>query len=545
MASVLERYLHKIREATAQPGVYAYRGQSRAEWSLHSAATRRLTKSLGDSALNAPWFSKVYVDYHRETLVDAARTRGFGVEAGRDISDLQLLAKLQHFGAATGLLDFTWSPLIALWFASRETDSDGKLFVVNANEPIHVAKLPSDPERQTIDDVFSRADNAPGLLYWEPMWSGDAEPRILRQRGVFIIGRPLIPSDGHIIEEIEISKEDKASLLAELKLLDVSEASLFPDIYGFSTLEGATASTHVRTSHFYLIQGNQHYQAGNYIAAIAAYDSCISRSPGVGELYFLRGNAKSAAKLFSEAVGDYRQTIVFRHQPILGLGHTENSAVFESLVFMALFNCGNALAELSDYEAALVSYSEAIQLEMQRALGKEQALFNRGNTYLDLVQFDEAINDYNEVLSLQANLGSSRSTLFNKGNALVMLGQFNEALKCYRMPSLTEWTESMVQNSSSLEQVIEKIGNRAHTVHLEKESNFGGLMRVSVYVEGHDGKDTWNIVFKGREGNIGNFGWGFPGGEGFEGKMGFVVTLEKNNQRKISQVDTQRTLEPE
>ena len=45
---------------------------------------------------------------------------GLGVEDGREVSDLQLLAKLQHFGAATGRLDFTWSPLVALWFASDE-----------------------------------------------------------------------------------------------------------------------------------------------------------------------------------------------------------------------------------------------------------------------------------------------------------------------------------------------------------------------------------------------------------------------------------------
>ena len=143
MASVLEGYLHKIKEATSKPGVYAYRGQSCAEWPLHSAATRRLTKSLGDSALNAPGFSKVYIDYHRETLLDAARTRGFGVEAGRDLSDLQLLAKLQHFGAATGLLDFTWNPLIALWFASRESDSDGQAVRIECKGCSRVFAQPS------------------------------------------------------------------------------------------------------------------------------------------------------------------------------------------------------------------------------------------------------------------------------------------------------------------------------------------------------------------------------------------------------------------
>ena len=529
MTSVLEGYLHKIREATSKPGVYAYRGQSKAEWPLHSSATRRLTNRLGDSALNAPWFPKVYVDYHRETLLDAARTRGFGVEAGREISELQLLAKLQHFGAATGLLDFSWSPLVALWFASRESDSDGKLFVVNANDPVHVAKLPSDSERQTIDAVFSRADNAPGVLYWEPMWSGDAMPRILRQRGLFIVGRPLIPDNFQTIREIEVAKEHKATLVEELKLLDISDSSLFPDIFGFSSLESVTESTNVSTPQFYLIQGNQHYQERNYIPAIEAYDNSINLSPSVGELYFLRGNAKSAANLFSKAVDDYKQAIAFRHQPILGLGPTENRAVFESLVFMAHFNCGNALTELSDYEAALTSYSEAIQMEMQRELGKERAHFNRGNAHLDFGQFDEAIDDYDATVSLQADAMSLASILYNKGNALVMLGRFNEALQCYRTGQPTEWTEGMLQNAASLEQVIEKIGNRGYRVHFEKESNFGELVRVAVYADSFDSDDSWNIVFRGREGNIGNFGRGSPGGRGFKGKMGFVVTIEPAN----------------
>ena len=48
---------------------------------------------------------------------------------------LQLLAKLQHFGAATGLLDFTHSPLVALWFACDELCNDGKVFFLSKELP--------------------------------------------------------------------------------------------------------------------------------------------------------------------------------------------------------------------------------------------------------------------------------------------------------------------------------------------------------------------------------------------------------------------------
>jgi hypothetical protein len=40
------------------------------------------------------------------------------------LSDLELLLELQHYGAATGLVDFSRDFLIALWFAAH--DNKGK-----------------------------------------------------------------------------------------------------------------------------------------------------------------------------------------------------------------------------------------------------------------------------------------------------------------------------------------------------------------------------------------------------------------------------------
>lgn len=524
MTSVLEKYLQQIRDATSKPGVYAYRGQSRAEWALHSAATRRLSKSLGNNILNVPDFSKVYIDYHRQTLLDAARTRGFGVESGRDISNLQLLSKLQHFGAATGLLDFTWSPLIALWFASRESNFDGKLFVLNVNDPIQVAKVTSDLEDQTIDALFSRPGNAPGLLYWEPMWSGDAMPRILRQRGVFIIGRPLIPIDSQIIGEVKILESDKASLLDELSLLDISESSLFPDIYGFSSSEGPSTSTRVSTPRFYFVQGNQHYQAGNYVEAIAAYDNCINLSSGVAELYLLRGNAKSEAKLYHEAVDDYKLAVIHKDKAVLGLGTIENTVISDLMLFMAYFNCGNALAELPEYESALRSYSEAIQIDRNEILNRGQAFFNRGNVYQDLRRFEEAIGDYDAAMSLRASSANSHDILFNKGNALVKGGRLEEALGCYKLAEEGETSaETASHNREALGRVVSAIGPRDFQCQFDMYPNipFG---RLVVQVAGVGNKVVPEL-FKGRVGNTGNFGWHGVSGKGFGGNLGFILEV--------------------
>ena len=43
-----------------------------------------------------------------------------------ELCDLELLADLQHYGAATCLIDFTQSPLTALWFACKDEDNLGK-----------------------------------------------------------------------------------------------------------------------------------------------------------------------------------------------------------------------------------------------------------------------------------------------------------------------------------------------------------------------------------------------------------------------------------
>jgi hypothetical protein len=51
------------------------------------------------------------------------------------LSDLELLLELQHYGAATGLVDFSRDFLIALWFAAHDNKGkNGKVFVLNIND---------------------------------------------------------------------------------------------------------------------------------------------------------------------------------------------------------------------------------------------------------------------------------------------------------------------------------------------------------------------------------------------------------------------------
>ena len=157
MSGILEKYLCSIREVTSRPGEYAYRGQENSQWLLHSSATRRLINEYGNEVLGNPAFPTQYLDYHRNRLIEPARARGFDIENGHKISDLQLLAKLQHLGAATGLLDFTRSPLVALWFASQEISCDGQLFVIDIARTTQVAWVRSAEEKQDVKESLIKS----------------------------------------------------------------------------------------------------------------------------------------------------------------------------------------------------------------------------------------------------------------------------------------------------------------------------------------------------------------------------------------------------
>ena len=93
-------------------------------------------------------------------------TEGFDKKDERKLCDLEILAELQHFRAATFLIDFTYSAQVALWFAcqgsfkdsqnSKEL-SDGKVSVVFAN-PDRIIEVTPELIEQDISVFFETDD---------------------------------------------------------------------------------------------------------------------------------------------------------------------------------------------------------------------------------------------------------------------------------------------------------------------------------------------------------------------------------------------------
>ena len=125
-------FLATIQTITKGVG-YAYRGQANKDWLLESGAERRIESAISEVTPPAPSKQNAtqpitsalerddgsllpdsMVDYHSNLLTEA-RHKGFGLPDGRELWDLELLTQLQHFGAATCLLDFTQNALVALY----------------------------------------------------------------------------------------------------------------------------------------------------------------------------------------------------------------------------------------------------------------------------------------------------------------------------------------------------------------------------------------------------------------------------------------------
>ena len=510
MPRVLTKYIQRMQESVQDLDTHVFRGQSDAELPLRSGATRRLDPD--EIADYGPQFNSEYINYHRGLLDRARRVMPYG-DKDQSPSPLQLLGKLQHFGAGTGLLDFTHSPLVALWFACDEPSLDGKVFYLSKELP-HTTYVSHELEEGYIGNVLSKVNDptGPGYLLWEPIVEGDAALRILGQRSVFVIGRPLI--DSRHVHAVVIDASEKQELREELAQLDVSEGTIFRDLVGFCGMERAdTPFVSSARAGTYLRRGNSAFGRGEYSEAIDAYTKCLDLGGHAAETYFLRGNANAAAKHYRNAVDDYEKAL---QSPDLIEGEGA-STLHPWYYFAIVFNRGNMWACLAEYDKAVEDYREVSAIAPKFTASH----FNRGNAHFRQQHFDEAVGCYEEVLAL---LPESTNALHNKALALVLLGKLEAAEACYmKIQSVAELEINTLGPLRELQGFLAGLTDSSLKVVINPQGN---TAKVS-HPDYTGGRRT--VLFKGIHGNVGNAGGrSLPGGEGFQGGPAVLVYVEQS-----------------
>ena len=537
MTTVDDLYLEKIAQITSRSRRLAYRGQSDSAWRIRSGAARRLLDHLTESHSNdyestVP-FGKLYVTYHQLALLDPARTYGFDANESKIDSDLQLLSQIQHFGAATGLIDFTWHSLVALWFATSSPHNrqcSGKIFAIDLNDTTQFSKVSHNRSDQTLHRIFPlETDPTTRQLYWEPIFKGDAANRVLRQGSVFVAGHPTGPEmpQHRILLEIEIPFSKKEKIRQELdSLFGISEQSLFPDVHGYSTANSVSSPIPpLGNPEVFLFKGSDLYQRGEYDRAIGAYDECLRSEPTQPIVYFLRGNAKAQAKDYAGAKSDYDAALQQsgRLSRIPDSSQTPSGAHYRAL---AMFNRGNMNYMLGNYQSAIEDYSEAMKNVTSANRGIMH--FNRANSQVKLENYSDSLDDYDAADRTNVKFSS-----FNKGNALLLLGRIEEALESYRNEAAKRGAEEVVANNiSNLNLLIGRLSDSKPKVLGPKDvtSKYKGGFNIDVrgndkakrempaLYPHHKGEITFLMV--GSAGNVGNFGGGdTSGGEGLAGEQ--------------------------
>lgn len=283
--SSLFRYLEHIAAMSIWD---CWRGQADISWRLDSTAARRMI--LHDTDIKDIIYEGTFeerVRNYETRLLNQARMAGHGIHRGRELSDLELLSVLRHYGAATRLMDFSRNVLIALWFActgSENRDKYGLLVGLETNNAWHLKtelnlRRPITDlidEEETIEGPNGEKWSASNYWYWEPRHLFE---RMRVQQSLFVFGHaiqndwgtapfPFDPSnkryreaEGAIVvssepELIAISPRLKADLEDERgnrsfwrELFGYDARSLFPDLEGFSSYHGAQQELEITFFH--------------------------------------------------------------------------------------------------------------------------------------------------------------------------------------------------------------------------------------------------------------------------------------------------------
>jgi hypothetical protein len=216
---------------------WAFRGQQDEAWQLWPTITRELR--------NRKVNPKFWTDQEHRIIWIFQRKAAHYLEKVPEIKDVfQWMALMKHHGAPTRLLDFTWSPYVAAFFALESSTKDAAVWAINAPE---------------IGSQCFRADK------WDDDWVpspqeglrryqidtldsvGIGEPFLKNQRLIAQSGTFACPYDIEFpIEEILSRRQNtiakfvlkhstfRKRALSELYAMNVTHATLFPDLDGLA-----------------------------------------------------------------------------------------------------------------------------------------------------------------------------------------------------------------------------------------------------------------------------------------------------------------------
>ncbi len=206
-----------------------FRGQSDFSWGL-SPGIHRINNSTSETSL----------------LSRFKQSAAMLIQKRYD-DDFDWLFLMQHYGLPTRLLDWSESPLSALYFAVIDELKDGcdaSLWLLKPTEFNKIANIPTleknfipsfDDEELKNYSIKSLSSNPRNQLAPIATIATRNSPRIQAQLGVFTIHHlDIMPIEkfckNHEVLKFKIPASSKSKLREELALLEINKFTLFPEL---------------------------------------------------------------------------------------------------------------------------------------------------------------------------------------------------------------------------------------------------------------------------------------------------------------------------
>ena len=202
----IQSYVKLVLE-NVRSGDYIYRGHASKDWELKPSVGRIDGYSPNMEKEMFLRFKRNYYSYTTE----------------RPESDMDLLFLAQHYGLPTRLIDFTYNPMIALYFACEsEPEVDGRVYVHSIEKMVLMDTDSNSKMPRSIDEVFN---NIEGARFVIPNYT---DARYKNQKALFLLSDKPFKKITFISDYYTIKRECKEQILHDLAILGYDKTLVYP-----------------------------------------------------------------------------------------------------------------------------------------------------------------------------------------------------------------------------------------------------------------------------------------------------------------------------
>ncbi len=235
---------------------WAFRGERHARWPLDTALSRYFRDFRIHPTAWAEQEGRILRIFKRKAHQYLAQPPAYD-------DDFEWLALMQHHGAPTRLLDFTWSPYVAAFFALERAVEDAAVWALNpgplgareTHKQVPASRITSpemDPRVKGNFERFFVKGNHPFIWVGEP---DTMNRRLIAQSGTFAVPGVLdvpmeeilaqYPEPENMIVKLVLPAAGlRDTALRELYRMNITYATLFPDLDGLARSMGYELEFH-------------------------------------------------------------------------------------------------------------------------------------------------------------------------------------------------------------------------------------------------------------------------------------------------------------